>query len=90
MNYYVYILRSLKNGSYYKGQTSDINQRILEHNSGKTPSTKRYLPWELVWFTKVPSREAAMQLERKLKNITSKARVEDFIKRNSSNNKSSM
>ncbi|MCE2772111.1 MAG: hypothetical protein LW750_01515 [Bacteroidetes bacterium] len=61
----------------------------LQHNSGKTPSTKRYLPLELVWFAEVPSREAALQLVRKLKNITSKARVEDFIQRNS-NNKSSM
>jgi putative endonuclease len=84
MNYYVYILRSLKNGSYYKGQTSDINQRLLEHNSGITPSTKRYMPWELVWFTEVPTREDALRLEQKLKNITSRARLEDFIKRNTS------
>lgn len=40
--------------------------------------------WELVWFTEVPTREDALRLEQKLKNITSRARLEDFIKRNTS------
>ncbi|MCK6648914.1 MAG: GIY-YIG nuclease family protein, partial [Bacteroidia bacterium] len=31
--YFVYILRSLKDGRFYKGITSDIERRLREHNS---------------------------------------------------------
>ena len=45
MEYFVYVLESEIDGRLYKGQTRDINKRILEHNSGKTKSTKGYKPW---------------------------------------------
>lgn len=47
--FFVYILRSLKNGSFYKGSTNDVYRRLVEHNSGKNKSTARYMPWELIW-----------------------------------------
>lgn len=46
--YYVYILQSEKSGKYYTGYCSDIDTRILKHNSGATPSTKPGIPWKLV------------------------------------------
>ena len=79
--YYVYILRSLKNGSYYKGSTDDLERRFAEHNSGKEFSTARYVPWELAWYCEKPNRQEAVILEKKLKNITSKKKLEDFIKK---------
>lgn len=50
MEYFVYILESETDGRLYKGQTSDIEKRIIEHNLGKTKSTKGYKPWKLVYF----------------------------------------
>ncbi|HLC83845.1 MAG TPA: GIY-YIG nuclease family protein, partial [Bacteroidia bacterium] len=44
--YYVYILQSELNDSFYKGCTNDLERRLIEHNSGKEKSTKRYLPWK--------------------------------------------
>ncbi len=83
--FYVYILRSEKSGSYYKGQTSDLARRIKEHNNGEEKSTSRYVPWVLVWHATVESRSEAVALEKKLKNITGAKRIEDFIKRHSTN-----
>jgi putative endonuclease len=68
--YYVYILQSRQNYSFYKGSTNDLARRLSEHNDGKEFSTARYLPWDLVWFTRKPSRSEAMVLERKLKNLS--------------------
>ncbi|HLC83846.1 MAG TPA: GIY-YIG nuclease family protein [Bacteroidia bacterium] len=82
--YYVYILQSELNDSFYKGCTNDLERRLIEHNSGKEKSTKRYLPWKLVWYTTKNSRSEALVLERKLKNITSKERLLSFIKKHSS------
>jgi putative endonuclease len=53
MEYFVYILESETDGRHYKGQTSDIDKRVKEHNSGKTKSTKGYMPWKLVYFENI-------------------------------------
>ncbi|MBA3665526.1 MAG: GIY-YIG nuclease family protein [Bacteroidetes bacterium] len=68
MGYFVYILQSDLNNSYYKGQTNNLEQRLLEHNSGKEKSTSRYKPWKLVWYCKKETRAEALSLEKKLKD----------------------
>ncbi|MCL5782238.1 MAG: GIY-YIG nuclease family protein [Patescibacteria group bacterium] len=42
--YYVYILQSKANQSYYIGVTSDLKRRLKDHNSGnsKYTSTSAY------------------------------------------------
>jgi putative endonuclease len=64
MEYFVYVLESEIDGRLYKGQTRDINKRILEHNSGKTKSTKGYKPWKLVYFEKFETRDEAVLREK--------------------------
>ncbi|WP_111683707.1 GIY-YIG nuclease family protein [Winogradskyella tangerina] len=80
MPYFVYILYSKKFDTFYKGQTKDLFERIRRHNSGLEKSTKRYTPWELLWYSEKSSRSEAMTLERKLKNL-SKERLKKFIKK---------
>lgn len=82
--YYVYVLESELNNSFYKGCTDNLERRLIEHNSGKEKSTKRYMPWKLIWYTAKNSRSEALVLEKKLKNITSKERMLLFIKKYSS------
>lgn len=45
MPFYTYILKSLKDGSYYYGHTKDLDNRLQKHNSGKVRSTKSRLPF---------------------------------------------
>ena len=67
MEYFVYVLQSEIDGRLYKGQTSDIDNRLQEHNSGKTKSTKGYIPWKLVYFEKFGTIEEAVLREKFLK-----------------------
>ena len=67
MEYFVYVLESEKDGRLYKGQTSNLTNRVQEHNSGKTKSTKGYVPWNLVYFEKFETREKAVLREKFLK-----------------------
>jgi putative endonuclease len=67
MEYFVYVLMSLKDGRLYKGQTNNLGNRIIEHNTGKTKSTKGYLPWELVYFESFKTREEAVLREKYFK-----------------------
>ena len=64
---YVYILYSETILRYYVGQTADIETRLVRHNKGYVQSTKRGLPWKLVYKIEVHSRSEAIILERKIK-----------------------
>ncbi|MBS1489559.1 MAG: GIY-YIG nuclease family protein [Bacteroidetes bacterium] len=80
MLHYVYILQSQINFSFYKGATQDLAKRMTEHNLGQSPFTKKFKPWNLVWFTLKNSKTEAAQLEIKLKNL-SVQRTIAFIKK---------
>jgi len=79
MSYFGYILRSSVNGQYYVGQTSDIIRRVALHNAGRVDSTKRYLPWELVYSVKFDSRSEAIAWEQKTKGRKSREFLELLI-----------
>ena len=64
---YVYILYSESILRYYVGQTADIESRLLRHNKGYVKSTKRGLPWRLIYKIEVHSRSEALILEGKIK-----------------------
>ncbi|HRJ30629.1 MAG TPA: GIY-YIG nuclease family protein [Cyclobacteriaceae bacterium] len=63
MPYFVYILKSQLNQSFYKGHTDDLVRRIAEHNSGKVTYSKKFRPWNLVWLTTKPNKKEAYELE---------------------------
>ncbi|MFZ6001021.1 MAG: GIY-YIG nuclease family protein [Bacteroidota bacterium] len=48
MVFFVYILQSEVNESFYKGSTNDLMRRFIEHNERREDSTRRYAPWRLI------------------------------------------
>lgn len=72
--FYVYVLRSMKNGRFYTGSTDDVNRRLFEHNKGKSKSTKYLRPFELIYQERYDSRSEAYRREMYLK--TGKGREE--------------
>ena len=67
MHHTVYILHSDSCKKFYTGQTQDLDNRLIEHNSGETTSLKPCIPWSIVWKTDVATRAQAMILEKKIK-----------------------
>jgi putative endonuclease len=67
MFHYVYILESLKNKELYVGYTIDLKRRFKEHNSGISKSTKRYMPWKLVYYEACLDKEDAERRENYFK-----------------------
>jgi putative endonuclease len=67
---FVYILASQRNGTLYTGVTSDLLKRIYEHKAKvHTDSfTAKYTVDKLVWFEAGENIEAAIELEKKIKN----------------------
>ena len=67
MSYFVYILQSEVDSSFYIGYTSNLQQRLAEHNSGKTRYTSRKRPWNIVYFEEFVSKSDALKREKFLK-----------------------
>lgn len=65
--FFVYILKSQKDGKLYFGSTSDLKRRIKEHNCGLVASTKPRKPFKLVYVEGYSSEEDARKREHNLK-----------------------
>jgi predicted GIY-YIG superfamily endonuclease len=50
------------------GVTSDLKQRMLDHNAGKSSHTSKFRPWELVTYVAFSSRQHAERFETYLKS----------------------
>ena len=66
--FFVYVLRSLRTRRHYVGSTQDVQARLLQHNAGRSPSTRSAAPWELLHTERFPSRSAALAQERRIKS----------------------
>lgn len=65
--YYVYILKSLKDASYYIGMTEDLELRVQEHNRGDAKFTSSKIPYERVWHCAFKNKKRALDFEKYLK-----------------------
>jgi len=81
MPFYVYILQSLKDGSYYIGSINNLEDRIERHNQGRSQYTRAKRPWKLVYSEERPDRSSAVRRENQIKNRKSKDFIETLVKR---------
>jgi predicted GIY-YIG superfamily endonuclease len=65
--YFVYIIKSDKDGSYYVGTTMDVNNRLREHNSGSSKYSSSKIPFQLIWYCGFNDKKKAYEFERYLK-----------------------
>lgn len=78
--FYTYVLKSKVDNRLYKGHTSDLENRLKEHNSAKTKSTKGYIPWELIYFEIFDTKEEAMGREKFFKSGIGREFLKKIIK----------
>ncbi len=55
--------------------TSNLEKRLKEYNSGKSTYTKKFMPWELVYFEMLETRVEARIREKYLKTSEGKKAV---------------
>jgi putative endonuclease len=80
MEYFVYVLLSKKDGKFYTGYTSNLRERITEHNSGKVNSTKIRIPFDLVYFEGCLNQADALHREKYLKTTYGKKYIRHRLK----------
>jgi len=78
-NYHVYIIYSVCRDRYYIGHTSDVRERLLQHNAGRTPSTKFGKPWIMVYTETCKDKSTATRRESEIKRMKSRLYLKTLI-----------
>jgi len=79
---YLYILQSEVNKRYYIGSTSHLENRLKEHNNGKSKYISITKPFKIVFKQDYKDILSAMKAERWLKKQKSKSLIVKIIKDN--------
>lgn len=67
MFFYVYVIRSRRDGENYIGYTKDLRRRLEEHWGSKSFATQYRLPMDLIYYEACLSEADAKQREKYLK-----------------------
>ena len=78
--YYVYILRSKFDSKFYTGFNCYLEKRLAEHNSGKVASTRRRIPFEIVYYEFCLNIDDAIHREKYLKTTYGKRYIKNRLK----------
>ena len=77
--FFVYILQSLKDFSFYVGQCNDLDYRMSKHTDGMSKYTKSKRPLRLVYFEVFQSRSEVITREKEIKSKKSRKYIEQLI-----------
>jgi putative endonuclease len=78
--FFVYILKSKKNGKYYVGSTHHLENRLKEHNSEKVRSTKGLIPLEIIYTESYATNTEARKRENCIKKRKSRKYIESLLR----------
>ena len=71
---YVYLLQSIAHPEQtYTGLTTDLRNRMREHNSGESVHTRKFMPWQLVTYVAFSDSTKAVAFERYMKTASGRA-----------------
>jgi putative endonuclease len=79
MSYFVYVIQA-DDGTYYTGQTNNVEQRLKHHQRGRVTATKYRSGWQLVHTEEFPTRAEAMKRERRIKAQKSRIYMEKLVR----------
>jgi len=65
--YFVYLIQSDIDNSFYVGYSQNPNKRLLVHNNGESTYTRRKMQWKLVYTEEYNSKSEALKREKFLK-----------------------
>jgi putative endonuclease len=77
--FFVYILQSKKDFSFYIGQTNDLDARLSKHHDGFSKYSSSKMPWRLVYFEMFETRTEVIKREKEIKLKKSRKYIEVLI-----------
>jgi putative endonuclease len=80
MKYFVYILQSEKDQSFYIGYSENPAVRLEKHNSANSGYTSTKQPWKIVYTEEFETKGEALKREKFLKRQKNRSFCEKLIK----------
>ena len=77
--YYIYLLESESDGIWYVGLSCNPDERLKQHNRGKSKFTKGHIPWKLLYKEKIGNLKDARQKEKYYKTAAGKRRLKKIL-----------
>jgi putative endonuclease len=77
--FFTYIIQSQTSGKFYVGHTANLDNRLREHNSGESKSTRNKGPWILVHSDPFATRSEAQKHEYEIKSKKSSESIKRII-----------
>ncbi|MCF4100769.1 GIY-YIG nuclease family protein [Gillisia sp. M10.2A] len=73
--HYVYILHSSNKNAFYIGETSDIEERIIQHNTGHFTNAYTKIAQDWIYFHLISCENSiqARKIEKHIKSMKSKS-----------------
>ena len=69
--WFVYVLRSDRDGDFYVGSTNNLERRLVEHNRGESLSVRNKGPFKLVYCEEYATKKEAIIREKQIKSYKS-------------------
>ena len=88
--FYLYILKSIEKSTYYIGSCQNLSKRLTQHNKGKVRSTKRFRPWQLVYYKTYNNLSEARKRETQIKSWKKRSAIERLVAKQSAHRGSSI
>ena len=77
--FYIYILQSLKDNSYYIGYSQNPESRLIKHNTANKGYTSTRKPWKLVYTEQFETKTLAIKREKFIKKQKSVLFINNLI-----------
>lgn len=78
--FYVYVIQSQKDKSWYIGYTIDLDRRISQHNRKESLYTRNHSPYSLVCYFALPHKKDAKRYEKYLKSGYGRRTLKKMLK----------
>ena len=79
--FFVYTIVSEKDSVIYVGMAKDCENRLQEHNSGKSRYTRGHIPWRMFYKEFVGDSESSRRREKYFKTSAGKKRLRAILLR---------
>lgn len=77
--YFTYIIESTKITKFYIGYSTNVESRLIKHNSGGSRWTRNGIPWTIVYSKAFDNKTGAIKYEKFLKSLKNKNFLRDII-----------
>ena len=77
--YYIYVLHSLKDSTFYVGLTNNVQRRMAQHNHGYGSTTRPHAPYQLLLSEEFATRQEAHEREKYYKSGVGREKIKTLV-----------